>query len=1271
VKQNDKGLKLESATNQILGFSRIPLEGGDFELDLTQSLAQIGEKVTVFALGDLNDRGLPALNEGDGVGLALEEQSLITKTLQLGVNSGFFINLDRTYYEGKAVVDVTLESDYRGKVVLMAYGGELVTDQTPSLDNIKSLDTKKIYGFSMVEKVSQNVTESIDVLSIGARWPLDVYIIGLHDLNGNMKADPGELLLLPLDEDGKPSKLRLMRSEKKSFQLKFPYSIPLPSPYTMVLKGRFHFGQNVLPKYITILAAENVDIDQIVADPRKYVKAFQKYSVSGRAYALSLLNTPFKPGDKIQLLAIASNDEVGLPKVTENSLVGFYKQDGKLGYQLKDGENTGLDLVVDKITYQDKMSILGILENDYRGPVIASIYGGNPLNLINQNFDLDDFVAVANLTKETGRLEVKLSDLVTQKKLPIRGFPLLIEDRNGNDWPDPGETVNFAYRDDKSEPLFLDINIGSVYSFVFNHKSVVPQPSPQKVIVRGKVNVAGSVGNSKIYVMALDPDLKSFNPSEISQKIYAIEEVSLAQPNFQFNLAKTGRKPGDKIILSALVDRDYQDFPRLSKNDLIGFYSGNNAWSYEIKEGESEILEINVDRPFYDGEAVIEGEITLPVDSSTPRRLLAVAYAGALDSLTEFDVDPNSILGFVQVGSVNRFEMKVTPLGQNFPISLYVFVLNDINGNQKLDPGESLYYSSTRSDRIPERLTINQGQRYQTSLNQEIIVPTPKGHNINIKGRISWLKDDLLSQKPAYLFIARGKSFEDLSTDPLKSMRYLKRIQGFSDNFQINLSRTDLAPGDTVIIGAWIDLDESLGPSVGDRIGTYLKSLEGYTLKLAEKDYDDININVDMTLYGTKKTLDVAFLDSSYSGRVLAVIYKGALKGISLDDINIKDVVGFIDFQKSAQTSSFSIPVLPTQALPIPAVTVLALLDGNSNGVADPGETVTFYSAKAKGFPKSFPLNNEYSGSISLNSPYIIQKPSERSISLKGTIDSNISSTNEYPIAVALFAETSLENLTQEPLRYLKDYKILPPGENQIIMNLSRTDLIEGQKVMMLAIQNPVSDPLMQTQITEGAYLGVLLKSGSFQTSLELAAGVNDFVANSYNLTIKRKFYDHNGRISQIPIGGNLPFKPGDILMIGGYQSEINPTNLVSIVNVDYDKVVSYGRFSFESSAAKYNAPILQALVPGIVKEDTRQINNVLLVGWRDTNKNGNLDDNEPIGFYCEQTNLILPTAVTLRLTQNQFPGIIKFKGEQQTPASLNNQLQFGLQSFFALNICF
>ncbi len=1258
AKQSGPGIKFDQATKQVLGFAKVGLDGGEFEVDLTQSPAEVGDVITVFSLGDQEIRGLPMLTEGDGLGLPLEDQRIIEKKLVAGVNGGFTINLNRKYYEGKATVNVSLDNPYKGKVLVVAYGGEI------SLDT-KAIDPDKVFGLNLFDKVDQKATVQVDTYSIGQKWPLEVYMIGVLDANGNMKADPGEMVQLPLDQEGKPRKIKLGKGDQVNFDLTYLYTLQIPSFFNMTVRGKFHLSTSELPKYIYVLVAQSDDIEKVIVDPLKYVKSYQKVPGSAKQYTVSLTNTALKPGDRVQILALTSTDDQIIPKLDEKSLVGIYMQNGKLGLTLKDGDNAGIDLVVDKTSYRDKISVLGILDNDYRGKVIASLYAGNPLDLINQTYDYNDFISVVTGNKETDRFEVSMSDLVTNRKLPVRGMAFIVEDANGNETADPGEVLHFAYQESKDEPLFLDIRLGDIYSFVFNHRTIIPTPSLVPVTLKGRVNVNSSVAGSKIYVMVLDNALESFSPSEISQKLYSVKEVSLNQPYFNFDLAKVGKKPGDKVVIAALVDRDYRDFPRLTPNDLVGFYTGSNAWSYELKEGEQGEIVIDVDRPLYDGEAVLEGE--LAIDSSKGRNLFAVAYGGPIDNLSDIEVNPRDILGFLKVGTTNRFELKVTPIGYEFPASVYLFLIDDLNGNQALDPGEPLYYFSSRPDRIPQKTAVNRGQRIRVSLNQVLTLPQPKGYPIQLSGKLTWSDTD--ASKPAYLFVARSQNLEELSRDPLKAMRYLQKLEGRPSTYGIDLTNTDLAPGDSIIVGAWVDQDESQGPSVGDRIGIFQRGLEGYVFPLREQGQTDGDIAVEFTLYDTVKTIDVAFLNSNYSGRVLALVYKGSLDGMSVNSLNPKDVVGLADFEKSIGQASFKINVLPTQKLPLEAVMVFALLDSNRNGKPDPGEEVYFSSARVNSFPKSFALTNDFADTVSLNSPLRIQQPAQQNLVLEGVIDSNMTNSASYPTVVAVFQETDLANLTREPLKYLKEYRVLPSGTSNFNISLATTDLMPGQKIMALALQNPVSDPLSQTQIVEGAFAGILLNGSSFATSWTLVEGVNNINSNGYSLVIKRKYYDHMGRISEIALSGQLSFSEGDNLMLAAYKQEANPANLASLTNIDYDKVVAYGQKTFQI-ASKYQINIFQALVPGVVDEGNRQIQGVLLVGWKDLNGNARLEDDEPIGFYCDSGNPVFPTTLNLQLSNNQFPGSIKFKGPGQTPGSIRAAFGRGIQDILDLGIC-
>ncbi|MHA0111873.1 hypothetical protein ACXYUI_33095, partial [Klebsiella pneumoniae] len=72
----------QTVSKNVLAFQVLDPADPKFEIDLSHTAVNVGDKVTVMALADQLDFGLPSLDNGDGLGLAIQNNLLVTKPVQ-------------------------------------------------------------------------------------------------------------------------------------------------------------------------------------------------------------------------------------------------------------------------------------------------------------------------------------------------------------------------------------------------------------------------------------------------------------------------------------------------------------------------------------------------------------------------------------------------------------------------------------------------------------------------------------------------------------------------------------------------------------------------------------------------------------------------------------------------------------------------------------------------------------------------------------------------------------------------------------------------------------------------------------------------------------------------------------------------------------------------------------------------------------------------------------------------------------------------------------
>ncbi len=272
------------------------------------------------------------------------------------------------------------------------------------------------------------------------------------------------------------------------------------------------------------------------------------------------------------------------------------------------------------------------------------------------------------------------------------------------------------------------------------------------------------------------------NPQEIARHIVAVKEVPATGGPYSIDLTQSGLKAGDGILLLGLADRDGtgQGFPRLTPGDLVGFGWGQDSFARVLAAGDNTGVDLLIDREIFEGQTIVSGRVLGRIESAN---LLIAAYAGELDSITDLELDFSKVLGFTEIsglgGNVSdlRYELPISPIGVPFPIKAYIMAFADSNANQRLDPGETVYFHSGRADKVPEKVQLTQGQGVTFDLNLNFRTQVPRGYAMPLAGSIDWQPADARSSQPAFVFVAKGDNIEAITQSPLAAIKYLKRLQ--------------------------------------------------------------------------------------------------------------------------------------------------------------------------------------------------------------------------------------------------------------------------------------------------------------------------------------------------------------------------------------------------------------------------------------------------------------------------------------------------------------
>lgn len=301
---------------------------------------------------------------------------------------------------------------------------------------------------------------------------------------------------------------------------------------------------------------------------------------------------------------------------------------------------------------------------------------------------------------------------------------------------------------------------------------------------------------------------------------------------FSIDLSRSELRAGDEIAIIAFVDSDYNGgVPYPTAGDMVGLYMDREAFSltYRLQEGANDGISIEVNRLVYDFNASVSGSL----ESGGPVDCVLIAYAGQINSLDFTSLDFNAIIGYRKISAVGGntpYAMKILPYGFDAPVrNVYLLALIDRNGNGVPDAGDGIGYYSAHPSGLPSLITVDRGTLRGIDIREKIVIPVPSGRNISIAGNFTPPPAYGADSPPVFIMVARSSDPAALFTDPLAVIRQFQRLPDGTSEFDIDLSRTDLAPGDEVMVLALWDLDFTAGfpdPGPGDYVGFYQNSGE-------------------------------------------------------------------------------------------------------------------------------------------------------------------------------------------------------------------------------------------------------------------------------------------------------------------------------------------------------------------------------------------------------------------------------------------------------------
>lgn len=396
--------------------------------------------------------------------------------------------------------------------------------------------------------------------------------------------------------------------------------------HLVTVSGQVSFGdldpETLGPVFVAVLNENPMAVGTSLADALVDIQSIDKgrggfyFQLSGKVVA---------PGDSVYIIAFADNDFVnGVPEPGPGDVIGFYLEDRSLSpaYVLASGENTGIDIVMNKQVFDYQASLSGEVRGADRGAVTVFAYAGAIDSLDFSLIDPYQVVGYTRVEKNDAAADFALSLLPYGYSVPIENVYLLaFLDANGNGVPDSGDRLGFL-ADDRGLPALLTVYPEHRDQLVVDLTLTLPEPSGFALSMEGRVAVASGldVGDLPLFVLVVragdNLDRSALAQGRLDDVVF-FTKLAPGLRDFACDLSNSGLAPGEAVMVLAVCDRDYAaGFPDIGSGDYLGYYQdrATMAVDYQLAEGINRVAsegdrDFHVNRMVYDHEAAIQFEL--------------------------------------------------------------------------------------------------------------------------------------------------------------------------------------------------------------------------------------------------------------------------------------------------------------------------------------------------------------------------------------------------------------------------------------------------------------------------------------------------------------------------------------------------------------------------------------------------------------------------------------------------------------------------------------
>ena len=1225
----------DNTVDTVKYFQKLPAGATTFDLDISGSGLNAGDKVMIIALWDSEYAAdFPHLKKGDMLGYYINEKDYSYQyVLNKGTNPPVSIKLNKKYGKNNAVVKGNLLGTESGDVIIIAYAGEF-----NSMNAL--IDADKIIGYRKITKGTGPVPYSMDILPFNTFPVNNVFIFAILDNNKNGIPDTGDRLgYYSADiQNNTPTTLTLQDTINSFYNIKFrmdyvktvtgdPLSLsgsfPVPSGYTKDASSK--------PVFIMVAKADNTE--DIFSSPMSSMKYFIKLPQGAASFNIDLSGTGLAAGDKVMIIALWDRDYIsGFPSPSDGDMIGYYinQADYTTQYVLQGGANNTVSLKLDKIYKKNKASAAGTLLGNETGDVIIVAYTGE-FNSLDAKIDTDKIIGYKKVTKGASQMAYSM------EILPLTAFPvqnvyvLAILDKNNNGIPDGGDRLGFYTNSESGVPSTVTLlnaaTTGLNIEFTSDYTcSACGDPISLSGTVNAPSGYTTDLSTKPIFILVARADSTDDILTDTMSSVKYFVKLPQGTTSFDMDLSSAGLAAGDKVMIIALWDRDYvSGFPSISDGDMLGYYINQASYTYQytIASGVNTPVLLNLNKTYSTNDASVTGTL-LGTESGD---VMIVAYIGEFNSL-DAKLDTDKIIGYKKVSkgiTPLDYSMDILPTSQ-FPVqNVYLIAVLDKDSDGVPDSGDRLGFYSGSTSGVPSVVTlkdaVNSG--FNIEFTTDYITPPVCNVSITLSGTIiapsGYTADS--SSKPVFILVAKADSTDDILTDTMSAVKYFIKLPQGSTTFELDLSGTGLAAGDKVMIIALWDKDYVSGfPAIteGDMIGYYMDQAKyTYQYTIATGVNTPVLLNINKT-YKTNSASVSGTMLGNESGDAIIIAYTGEFNSLDAT-LDTDKIIGYKKVTKGMTPVDYSMDILPTSSFPLQNVYIIAVLDKDSDGIPDSGDRLGFYTGgSTSGIPSTVTLQDGTNSGLNIEftTDYITPPVGNVSITLSGTVTAPSGYTadsSSKPVFILVAKADSTDDILTDTMSAVKYFIKLPQGSTTFNLDLSGTGLAAGDKVMIIALwdKDYVSG---FPSITDGDMIGYYIDQADYTYQYTIATGVNTPVS----LNISKTYKTNDASVT----GSLLGTESGDVIIIA-YTGEINSLD----ATLDTDRIIGYKKVTKGITPMSYTMDIMPV--------SSFPVQNVYIMAVLDKDSDGILDSGDRLGFYTGGSTAGIPSLVTLQDTVN------------------------------------